>query len=67
MIPDLSRMGITVAKNAWTSIDKTTTVENYMNESGLLKDKAELIKMDTFSAEEATESRIINGIKKLIS
>ncbi len=67
MMPDLSRMGITVAKNAWTSIDKTTTVENYMNESGLLKDKAELIKMDTFSAEEATESRIINGIKKLIS
>jgi len=67
MLPDLSRMGITVARNAWTSADSPTTVEKYFNDSGLLKEKAELIKMDTFSAEEATEGRIIEGIKKLIS
>jgi len=35
-------------------------------ESNLLKEKPELIKMDTFSAEEANEGRIIEGIKKLI-
>ena len=60
-------MGITVAKNAWTSLDKPTTVENYTSESGLPKEKSELIKMDAFTAEDATESRIIEGIKKLIS
>ncbi len=67
MLPSISRMGITVAKNAWTTEDKPTVVENYITESGLLKDKAELIKMDAFPAEEATEDRIIEGIRKLIS
>jgi hypothetical protein len=67
MLPDLSRMGITVAKNSWTSLDKPTTVENYFDESNLLKEKHELIRMDTFTAEDASESRIIEGIKKLIS
>jgi len=67
MLPDLSRMGITVAKNSWTSLDKPTTVENYFDESGLLKEKSDLIRMDSFTAEDAAESRIIEGIKKLIS
>jgi hypothetical protein len=66
MLKDISRMGITVAKNSWTSLEKPTTVENYITESNLLKEKPELIKMDAFSAEEANESRIIEGIKKLI-
>ena len=67
MLPGISRMGITVAKNAWTTEDKPTVVENYISESGLLKEKTELIKMDAFPAEEATEDRIIEGIRKLIS
>jgi len=67
MLPDLSRMGITVAKNAWTALDKPTTVETYLMDSGLLKEKKELIRLDAFSAEEASENRIIEGIKKLIS
>lgn len=67
MLPNISRMGITVAKNSWTSLDKLTVVENYISESGLLKEKAELLKIDAFPAEEATEGRIIEGIRKLIS
>lgn len=67
MQKDLSRMGITVAKNAWTSLDKPTTVETYINDSGLLKEKENLVKMDAFPADEATEERIIEGIRKLIS
>jgi len=67
MMPDISRMGITVAKNSWTAPENATTVENYINDSGLLKEKAELLKMDVFLADEATEDRIIEGIKKLIS
>jgi len=67
MQKDISRMGITVAKNAWTAMDKPTTVETYINDSGLLKEKENLVKMDAFSADEATEERIIEGIRKLIS
>ncbi len=67
MLKDINRMGITVAKNAWTALDKPTTVENYLAESGLLKEKKELIKLDAFSAEDASENRIIEGIRKLIS
>ena len=67
MLKDINRMGITVAKNAWTALDKPTTVENYLAESVLLKEKKELIKLDAFSAEDASENRIIEGIRKLIS
>ncbi|MGD0709981.1 MAG: DUF444 family protein [Bacteroidales bacterium] len=67
MLKDISRMGITVAKNSWTSLEKPTTVENYITESNLLKEKPDLIQMDAFPAEEATEDRIIEGIKILIN
>ncbi|NTW34365.1 MAG: DUF444 family protein, partial [Bacteroidetes bacterium] len=66
MLPDLSRMGITIAKNSWTALDKPTVVESYISDSGLLKEKADFLKMDAFSADDATEDRIIEGIKKLI-
>jgi len=66
MIPSLSRMGITVAKNSWTKEETTTVVEKYINESGLLKDKADFLKMDVFLAEDVSEDRLIEGIKKLI-
>jgi hypothetical protein len=48
-------------------LDKPTTVETYINDSGLLKEKDNLVKMDAFPADEATEERIIEGIRKLIS
>lgn len=67
MLPSINRMGITVAKNSWTAEDKTTTVESYINESGLLKEKKALLRMDVFMAEEASETRIVDGIRKLIS
>ncbi|NTW33656.1 MAG: hypothetical protein HGB12_13725, partial [Bacteroidetes bacterium] len=47
--------------------DKPTVVESYISDSGLLKEKADFLKMDAFSADDATEDRIIEGIKKLIS
>lgn len=62
-----NRLGMTVAKNSWTPEDKTTTVETTINNSGLLKEKPRLIRMDTFSATGVSESRIIEGIKKLVS
>ncbi|HNQ68767.1 MAG TPA: DUF444 family protein [Bacteroidales bacterium] len=66
-LPYISRMGITVAKNSWGSEDRETTVEKYFNNSGLLKEKHELIRMDGFAASQGTEERIIEGIKKLTS
>lgn len=59
-----NRMGITVARNTWTT--GTTTVERYFEQSGLLKNKSDLIRLDGFSANEADESRLIEGIKKLV-
>ena len=61
-----NRIGITVAKNTWTG-EKSTYIENYLNKSGILKEKPELIRLDAFNAENATEERIIESIKKLIS
>ncbi len=61
----VSRMGITIAKNSWGG-SGLTTVEKYIQNSGLLSSKAELIRMDSFSAADADENRIITGIKKLV-
>lgn len=58
-----SRMGITIAEHQGT---QWTEVARYMENSGLLRDKADLIRMDIMS-EDADEARIIEGIKKLIS
>ncbi|HNW99081.1 MAG TPA: DUF444 family protein [Bacteroidales bacterium] len=67
MLPLLSRMGITVARNSWTVGDKLTTVEQYIEDSGLLDEKNKLLRIDSFSAETITEERLIEGIKKLLS
>jgi uncharacterized sporulation protein YeaH/YhbH (DUF444 family) len=61
-----NRIGITVAKNSWSGSGKTN-VEKNTEKSGLLDSKAEYIKIDTFSAEEANEKQIIESIKKLVS
>lgn len=65
MMSYVNRIGITVAKNAWGGTS-ATTVEKYLAYSGLLKEKANLIKLDTFNAADADENRIVEGIKKLV-
>ena len=67
MIGYASRVGITIAKNSWTSADSETVVEKYLNKSNLLKEKPTFIRMDTIVSEQVDEARIIEGIKKLIS
>ncbi len=67
LLQSINRMGITVAKNSWTTEDRPTVVENYLEKSNLLKEKPALIKMDAFLSAEADEGRIIESIKKLIS
>lgn len=66
LLNKVNRIGITIAKNAWSS-NKTTTIEAYINNSNLLNSRSDKIKLDAFKAEESTEDRVIEGIKKLIS
>jgi len=63
----VSRMGITVAQNSWGAAERKTIVEKYFDKSGLLTEKPELIRIDSFQASQANEARIIESIKKLIS
>lgn len=65
MFSTVNRIGITVAKNSWGSMGQTT-VEKYMERSGLLKERPDFIRLDSFAAESATEKRIIEGIKTLV-
>jgi uncharacterized sporulation protein YeaH/YhbH (DUF444 family) len=62
----VNRVGITVAKNSWGISKDKTTVERNIENSGLLKEKAALIKIDSFEAKGATEERIIESIRKLV-
>jgi uncharacterized protein len=59
----VSRMGVTIAEHAGT---QWTEVARYLENSGLLRDKPELLRMDVMT-EDAEEARVIEGIKKLIS
>jgi len=63
----ISRMGITVAQNSWGAAERKTIVEKYFDKSGLLTEKPDLIRIDSFPASQANEVRIIESIKKLIS
>ena len=63
MLSYVSRMGVTIAEHAGT---QWTEVARYLENSGLLRDKADLLRMDIM-AEDAEEARVIEGIKKLIS
>jgi uncharacterized sporulation protein YeaH/YhbH (DUF444 family) len=67
MISYSNRTGITIARNSWSGSDKETTVEAYVNNSNLLKEKNNLLRMHAMNSEEATEDMIIEGIRKLIS
>ncbi len=61
-----NRIGITVARNSWTTAEKTT-VEKYLDKSGLLKSNNEKIKIDSFKSDGVEEKTIIESIKKIIS
>ncbi|MBN1252525.1 MAG: DUF444 family protein [Bacteroidales bacterium] len=66
MLKYVSRIGITISKNSWSK-GKTTVVEKYLEKTGLLESKADLIRIDSFDADSHTEEQLIESIKKLIS
>ncbi len=63
MLRYASRVGITIAQH---SAGSTTEVEKYIKKSGLLEQVPELLRMDIVG-DDAEETRLIEGIKKLIS
>ena len=65
MLRYTNRVGITIAEHAGAT-HHGTEVEKYLNNSKLLSEKPELIRLDTIR-ENADEPRLIQGIKKLIS
>ncbi len=65
MLTYTNRLGITIAKNAWSGTQ--TTVEKYIQNSGILTKMPAFVRMDSFQADISNESRMIEGIKKLVS
>jgi hypothetical protein len=63
MLGYASRVGVTIAERGRGGNSEVAT---YLNNSGLLRDKPELIRLDTMQ-EDADEQRVIEGIRKLIS
>jgi len=65
MLTYANRVGITVAKQTPGSGQKSE-VEKYVEASGLLKDKPDLLRIDVIR-NDSEEQRLIEGIKKLLS
>ncbi len=65
MLAYSNRVGITIAEHGYAE-SRNTEVERYLNHSGLLKERPELLRLDVMG-EDAEEARLIEGIKKLIS
>jgi uncharacterized sporulation protein YeaH/YhbH (DUF444 family) len=72
LIPELNKMmtyanriGITIAEQSGSAVNNTE-VERYLKKSELLDEKPKLLRLDVMK-EDADETRIIEGIKKLIS
>ena len=65
MLAYANRVGITIAEHAYRA-GKNSEVEKYVKSSGLLEKHPRLIRLDVIG-EEASEQRLIEGIKKLIS
>ena len=63
MLRYANRVGITISQHSQGSM---TEVEKYVKKSGLLEQAPELIRMDIIG-DDADESRLIEGIRKLIS
>jgi uncharacterized sporulation protein YeaH/YhbH (DUF444 family) len=64
LLHNINRFGITIAKNSWTASNQTT-IEKYMQKSGLLEKFKNLVRLDAFPADNANENRIIESIKRL--
>ncbi|MFP4164211.1 MAG: DUF444 family protein [Chitinispirillaceae bacterium] len=60
-----SRVGITIAEHSYSAGQKTE-VQKYIEDSGLLTEYADYLRMDVVH-EDADESRLIEGIKSLLS
>ncbi len=65
MINYVSRIGISIVEHSYVG-SKQTEVEKYLKSSNVLTKHSSLIKLDIMD-ENAEDSRIIQGIKKLIS
>jgi uncharacterized protein len=65
MLEYVSRIGISIVEHSY-SISKQTEVQKYLEKSGILRKQKEYIKMDVI-AETAADTRIVQGIKRLIS
>ncbi|MBC7961675.1 MAG: DUF444 family protein [Steroidobacteraceae bacterium] len=63
MLTYASRVGVTIAEHGQMG---TTTVARYLNSSELLSKKPDLLRLDVIQ-KDADESRLIEGIKRLIS
>ncbi|HGY12412.1 MAG TPA: hypothetical protein ENK36_08635, partial [Desulfobacterales bacterium] len=60
-----SRVGVSVVEHSYVG-SKQTEVEKYLKTSGILNKYSNLIKLDVMG-EDADDTRIIQGIKRLIS
>ncbi len=65
MLNYASRVGITIAENGY-GISGQTEVEKYIRKSGLLEERKDLLRMDVIT-QETNETRLIKGIRELIS
>ncbi len=65
MLSYASRVGITIAENGF-GISGQTEVEKYIRKSGWLEEKKEYLRLDVIS-KDTSETRLINGIRDLIS
>ena len=65
MLNYVSRIGISVVEHSYAGSNQTE-VEKYLKSSGILNKHSGLIKMDVMG-EDSDDSRIIQGIKRLIS
>ena len=65
MLKFANRIGVSIAQHSSGAQGKTE-VDRYLTRSGLLKEYPKLFRLDVFN-EDADESRLIDGIKALIS
>ncbi|MBC8247411.1 MAG: DUF444 family protein [Deltaproteobacteria bacterium] len=65
MLTYSNRVGVTIAEHG-SGTGRSSEVERYIKGSGLLTEKKELIRLDVMK-EDADETRLIEGIKNLIS
>jgi uncharacterized sporulation protein YeaH/YhbH (DUF444 family) len=65
MLAYANRVGITIAQHGRDG-EQRTEVEKYIRSSGLLEERAKMLRMDVMQ-EDANEPRLIEGIKKLIA